>query len=68
MTVAELMEFLDAMTETSGRAKVVIGGDRADDIRILESANEALYDRGDIGYAKDGFEGEPCVVLWFEEG
>lgn len=67
MNVAELMEFLEGLESAGGSAKVVIGGDRADDIKLLNSANEAVYDRGDIGSAEDDFEGEPCVVLWFEE-
>jgi len=67
MNVAELMDFLRDMEKTDGNAKVVLGAHCADDIRLLESACEALYDAGDIGQFEDGFDGDPCLVLWFGE-
>ena len=70
MTVAELISVLKGFDPDD--LVIIVSGDGMDpdrgDFRIVGDAEGNLsYRDEDVGHSEDGFEGEPCVVLFPEQ-
>ena len=71
MTVAELIAVLKGFNPDD--IVIIVGGDgsypdRGDFRTVGDVTGNFSYRDEDVGRSEDGFEGEPCVVLFPEQG